>query len=255
MSVADRNWLIFPTRFLVSLLGLAAIAWAASVFSIDRLDTDVAKMATRIVSGDRFRNEIWESIERKFGDIPKQAVKPSFLAKLAIIHLRSVEAAAFGDNQKVQSGLRALTGLTSDALRNTPTDGFLWLTLCWISERSGEAAEDKWRFLRSSYRNSPNEGWIGLKRNSFALGRFAALPDDLAEQAILELMHLVRSGLHAEVAEIIAGPGLSVNKLLLHRLKMLDPPDRVMLAERLSGKVGFEDVATELGVEPPAAHH
>ena len=255
MFAGDRSRLIFPaTRCLVPLLGLAAIAWAASVFSIAWLGSDVAKTAARVISGDRFRSDIWQSIEFKFRDISHQAVKPSLLAKLAVIHLRGVETAPSGENnQQVQSRLLELTGLTKDALRNAPTDGFLWLTLCWISERSGEATDDRWRFLRSSYRMSPNEGWIGLKRIPFALSRFPALPDDLAEDAIRELMHLVRSRLHAEAAEIIAGPGLPISKLLLGRLKALDQADRVILAGLLSSKDGFEDVAKELGVEPPAS--
>jgi len=256
MFAADRSRLIFPAiRFLVPLLGLAAIAWAASVFSTAWLGSDVAKTAARVVSGDRFRNDIWESIEFKFRDISHQAVKPSLLAKLAVIHLRGVETALSSENNlQVQSRLLELTGLTKDALRNTPTDGFLWLTLGWISERNGEAADDKWRFLRSSYRMSPNEGWIGLKRNPFALGRFTGLPDDLAEDALQELVHLVRSGLHAEAAEIIAGPGLPISKLLLRRLKVLPEVDGAALVRGLSNKDGFEDVAKELGQESRAPH-
>ena len=161
-----------------------------------------------------------------------------------------------GENsQEVQSRFQELAGLTKDALRNTPTDGFLWLTLCWVSDRSGAAINDRWRFLRSSYQMSPNEGWIGLKRNPFVLNHFATLPDDIAEDAVQELMHLVRSGLHAEVAQIIAGPGLPINKLLLRRLRALGLADRVALARSLSNSDGFEDAAKELGVESPAPDH
>lgn len=252
MSAIDRNRLAFSAvRLLVPLLGLASVVWAASVFSMARLDSDVARMATRIASGDRFKSEIWKSIELKFSDVSRQSIKPSILAKLATIHLRGIENALPGEsNQQVQSRLIELAGLTKDALRETPTDGFLWLVLSWISERNGEAVDDKWRFLRSSYQLSPNEGWIGIKRNPFAVSRFAALPDDLAEDAMQELMHLVRSGLHSEAAEIIAGPGSSISKLLLRRLKVLDQTDRVILAGRLANKEGFEDAAKELGIEP-----
>jgi len=254
MSAVDRNRPVFlGIRLVVPLLGLAAMAWAASVFPMARLGSDVARMATRVISGDRFRNETWESIELKFKDISYQAIKPSLLTKLAVIRLRGVETELPGlNNQQAQARLLELTGLIKDALRNAPTDGFLWLTLSWISERSGAAGDDRWRFLRSSYRMSPNEGWIGLKRNPFALGRFAALPDDLAEDAVQELTHLVRSSLHREAAEIIAGPGLPIHELLLRRLKVLDQADRVVLAGLLSRKDGFEDVAKELDVERPA---
>lgn len=254
MSAVDRNRPVFlGIRLVVPLLGLAAMAWAASVFPMARLGSDVARMATRVISGDRFRNETWESIELKFKDISYQAIKPSLLTKLAVIRLRGVETELPGlNNQQAQARLLELTGLIKDALRNAPTDGFLWLTLSWISERSGAAGDDRWRFLRSSYRMSPNEGWIGLKRNPFALGRFTTLPDDLAEDAVQELTHLVRSSLHREAAEIIAGPGLPIHELLLRRLKVLDQADRVVLAGLLSRKDGFEDVAKELDVERPA---
>jgi hypothetical protein len=254
MSAVGRDRLVSAgIRLVGPLLGLTAIAWAISVFPVFQLNSYVAKTAARVVSGDRFRSDIWKSIELKSKDVSYQSIKPSVLGKLAIIRLRSAETMPPGESsQEVQSRLQELAGLTKDALRNTPTDGFLWLTLCWISDSSGTATNDGWRFLRSSYQSSPNEGWIGLKRNPFALGRFTTLPDDIAEDAVQELMHLVQSGLHAEAAQIIAGPGLPINKLLLRRLRALGLVERTALARSLSYSDGFEDVAKELGVESPA---
>jgi hypothetical protein len=254
-AAAPGRTALVGTRIVVALVGFSAIAWAVCVSSIVRLDSYVVKTAARVISGSSFGKDAWDSIELRFKDVSDQSIKPSSLKGLMIIHLRDVETRlAREPRQQVQPQLFELAGLTKDALRNTPTDGFLWLTLCWISEQVDESAEHRWRFLRSSYRMSPNEGWIGLKRNPFALGRFAVLPGDLAEDAVQELMHLVRSRLHSEVADIIAGPGSPARKQVMDRLRTLDQADRIILAGILSRKDGFEDAAKELDVEPPAPH-
>lgn len=256
MSAVDRNRVVFSAiRLLVSLVGLAAIAWVASVVSIFRLDSYVAKTATRVISGDRFRDDAWDLIEINAKDLAYSSIRPSSVAKLAVIQLRGAERVLPRESgQQAQSRLSEQARLVEDALRNTPGDGFLWLTLFWVSDRNGATANDKWRFLRRSYELSPNEGWIGLKRNPIVLDSFATLPDDIAENAMQELTHLVHSGLHAEAAKIIAGPGLPVNKLLLRRLRALGPVDRAALARDLSNRDGFEDVAKELGVDSAAPY-
>ena len=253
LADATGRTVLVSIRLVVALFGLSAIAWAFSVFSIVRLDTYVVRTATSVISGNRFGKDVWDLIETKFKDVSDQSIKPSSLRGLMVIRLRDVETRLSQEpHEQVQPQLFELARLTKDALRNTPTDGFLWLTLCWISDQRGEPAGDAWRFLRSSYRMSPNEGWIGLKRSPFALSHFTTLPGDLAEDAVQELMHLVHSRLHAEAADIISGPGFPVRTLLLRRLRALDQADKVILAGLLSKKDEFEDAGKDLGIEPPA---
>jgi hypothetical protein len=87
-----------------------------------------------------------------------------------------------------------------------------------------------------SYWSGPNEAWIAVRRNPLALSVFVSLPGDLAEQALLEFIRLVRSGLYADASNILAGPGWAIHEQLLSRLAEVDEADRRGLARALRSK-------------------
>jgi hypothetical protein len=84
-----------------------------------------------------------------------------------------------------------------------------------------------------SYELGRYEGWIALKRNRLALAIFPSLPGDLAELAVSEFVALVRSGLYAEAADIVAGPGKMLRGALFSRLKDLSDSQRREFAKVL----------------------
>ena len=69
-----------------------------------------------------------------------------------------------------------------------------------------------------------------------ALGVFQSLPTDLAEQTLSEFAGLVRSGLYADAANILAGPGWAVREQLLSHLVQVEEAARRGFARVLASK-------------------
>lgn len=116
---------------------------------------------------------------------------------------------------------RRLRALTLDArravaqrLRCAPTDGFAWLVLARLSERTTGDIAAALPLLDLSYRYAPSERWVMLPRLRFVgslidSGRIASLPGfafDLAQ--ILDL------GRPAEIAELYAANGAATRQLM-----------------------------------------
>jgi hypothetical protein len=100
-----------------------------------------------------------------------------------------------------------------------------------------------------SYDLGSYAGWIAVKRDRLALAAFAALPNDLAEQAISEFVALVRWGLVADASAIAAGTPPQLRSILFARLKYLDYEQRRAFAGAIYGRE-VDDVPVP-GIAPP----
>jgi hypothetical protein len=146
------------------------------------------------------------------------------------------------------AGLPEAEKAVQAALAETPTSSYMWLAEYWLKHRRGEPAGRDLQLLDMSYRTGPNEGWIAQRRNPIALSGFASLPKDLAERSLAEFTGLVRSGLYADAANILAGPGWPVREMLLRGLTQLDEGDRRRFARALEAK-DLEEVVVVPGLE------
>jgi hypothetical protein len=122
------------------------------------------------------------------------------------------------------------------AIEQNPSRSFLWLAYYWFRKMgSGESLPDP-KPLKLSYLLGPNEAWVAVRRNPIALSVFRSLPDEVASQTIAEFAGLVRSGLHQDAADILAGPGWPFQEKLLGALANLHEGDRRWFAKVLKAK-------------------
>jgi hypothetical protein len=159
---------------------------------------------------------------------------------LAVIRLCfAEEALAVGDAGRIRLTQSALEAALRDAFACTPTDPCLWLTLFWTQINTRGLQQDNFGSLRMSYRFGPNEGWLAIRRNRYAVAIYPALPDDLKKSAVDEFRQLVKSNLITDAADIIAGPGRPISDLLLSRLDGIDV-QKLRFMARLLDRKGFE---------------
>jgi len=144
-----------------------------------------------------------------------------------------------GDADQIRQTRSALESALQEAFACTPADPYLWLTVFWSQNNTRGLQQDNFGSLRLSYRYGPNEGWLALRRNRYAVAIYPALPDDLKRNAIDEFRQLVKSDFITDAADIIVGPGRSISDLLLSRLDGIDVQKLRFLARLLDAK-GFE---------------
>lgn len=222
-------------RSLIAIFGICAVAWAIDVVPIYRSDAPYMGTAERILSGEKFNAAQLDAMRRQLDATPVRPVQASALSGATVMRLLLLEdGMKAGTRRPSDSDLVDLQSVVSATLSQSPTSAFVWLEEFWLKRQQVDSAD--FNLLRMSYRSGPNEAWIALRRNPLALGVFQSLPSDLAEQTLSEFAGLVRSGLYADAANILAGPGWAVHEQLLSHLVQVEEAGRRSFASALDSK-------------------
>jgi len=217
------------------------------VLPVYRTERPLEDAAQGILLGEAYSDAQFGAIKDQLTASPPGPFSASGSINNAVVRLSLLEHELQVANGSNSPDLQELERALEAALAKSPASSFLWLAQCWIKHlRAGVASYDL-QLLNMSYRTGPNEAWIALKRNPLALSAFPTLPEKLAEQALSEFAGLVRSGLYADAAKILAGSGWPVRDKLLGRLAQVPEGDRRQFAHALEAK-NLEGVAVP-GVE------
>jgi hypothetical protein len=232
----------------MSILGLIAIAWAATAIREYAMDASLAATATAILSGDKFSATQLSSIKSRLQALQTDPSEPAALRGTAIMRMSLLEEQLKSQNRMVSvSDYDRLQSNLIEALAKAPTDSFLWLAAFWLKGLRVEPTANDPNLLRMSFLLGPNEGWIAIKRANVAFGVFGSLPPDLAHDALMDFVGLVRSDSRLEAADILQGAGWAIRDQLLNGLLMVDLGDRTAFAKVLAAR-NIDDV-TVPGVE------
>lgn len=228
---------IFVWRSLIAMFGIFGIVWAADVVLIYRAEDPLAGAEQAILSGDRFNAVQLSAMRRQLDVAPALPLQASTLSNAAIVRLLLLED-KLKENGRLSttSDIADLQMAVSAALAQSPMNSFMWLTDLWLKRMRDESGKVDLDLLRMSYWSGPHESWIAIRRNALALGIFPSLPGDLAEQALSEFVGLVRSGLYADTANILTGPGSAIQEKLLSRLIQVPEAQRRGLAKELASR-------------------
>lgn len=237
-------------RILICGLSGLAIAWALFTFPIFWQQSAIEQIEKHIIAGDSFKTNVLASLKPVLDALGQEKWdRPTVLGRVAVIDLRILEQTFVGSNRnEIDRLMKETDAAIRTSLANSPADPFLWLVLFWLENTKNGFNRAHLEYLKMSYLLGPNEGWIGVKRNRFALAIFSALPPDLAEDAVNEFARLVDSRFIAESADILVGPAWSIRDTLLPRLKDVDEVSRQAFAKAVY-RLGY-DVSVP-GIERP----
>lgn len=237
-------------RILVSGFGGLAVAWALFTFPIFWQQSALKKIEQHIVAGDSFKASALAPL-RPALDMVGQGKwdRPSALSSASVIDLRLLEQ-AFADNDRtnIDSLMAETGGMIRKSLANSPADPFLWTVLFWLENTQNGFNRAHLKYLQMSYLLGPNEGWVAVNRNRFALAMFSVLSPDIAKNAVSEFARVVGSNFFTEAADILSGPGWPIRDTLLSGLKDVDEVNRQTFA-KLVYKRGYD--VTVPGVDRP----
>jgi hypothetical protein len=179
----------------------------------------IERLAIHVLEGDRFKSGMLTALMPQVEAAERvEPCSPAVMHSAAIIRTRMAEVAIV-DGDEIDMRLNALRDSIRRSLACSPADPFLWVVLYWVEINRNGFHPDHLKYLRLSYQLGPNEGWIAVKRNGYALAILHQLPPDIADMALAEFPKLLDSGLDAEAIKILTGPGWSHRAVLLSRLK------------------------------------
>jgi O-antigen ligase len=242
-------------RSFVVILGCIAVWWGAIGFPVSLQDSATAQIANQIIAGDPFNVETLTQQLPIVDSIKRSAYcRPYALRSAAIIKLRMSEVeASINDPHPLDEHMKLLTEIVRSSLSCMPADPFLWLALYSVEITENGFKADYLKYLRTSYRLGPNEGWIALKRNPLAFAIFQQLPPDLRENAVNEFVALLESDLSEQAADIFIGPAWPERELILSRLTHIADKNRRLFSDALLSR-GYDLNVPGVGLAPRDSH-
>jgi hypothetical protein len=219
----------------VLLLGLAAIVWGGATLPVGWGQNSLERIADRILDRDLFQPGALLPLLPGVEAAEQMAYcRPRALRSAAFVRLRLAEdAITAGRRQNIDDQLSSLQDSVRRSLACLPADAFLWTVLAWVEGAREGFRSDQLQYLRMSYLLGPNEGWIAVRRNRFALSIYEQLPADLADAATIEFAHMLDSWFYWETIGIFTGPGWPVRDKLLAHLKDVPQHQREAFAKAL----------------------
>jgi hypothetical protein len=225
--------------------------WAVVAGHDFSIEAGLSQIAAHIIAGDTYKSDVMEDLRVEVAR-RQPSLRPSMLGKVAIFDVRLTEdAIRSGDQHSIDKSCDELGTAINLALSGTPSDSFLWLARYWLENLQSGFEPDHLRDLRASYVFGPNEAWIAVTRDRYALAAFPELPTDLSEAAISEFVGLVRSGLDSEAVEMVAEAGAALRHSLLGPLSVLPERDRRSFAKALYDRDIYD--ITVPGIDRPSS--
>ncbi|WP_271538531.1 hypothetical protein [Bradyrhizobium sp. CCBAU 45321] len=208
------------------------------------INRSIKSTATAILAGQKFDSR---NI-RKAASSPPSSYSYTDVRAAAITHLYLAETGlAEGDSALTDRSLGEAKHQAINAIRLSPNDGFLWMSLSWIDILDQGLSTNLNAFLASSYRTAPNEGWIALRRLPMALGAYSNLSDINRRSAIRDFDGLVEAMLTREVGQILENAPAQLRAELLASLASAEVKAKFLLGKELRRR-GLH--ITVPGIEP-----
>jgi hypothetical protein len=224
---------LLTARTSLLIFGCAAVAWGMYTLPLFARQVPIERVATHVLEGDPFKSGVLAALMPQVDAAERtEPCSPAVTHGAAIIRTRMAEQAVV-DGDDIDARLNALRDSIRRSLACSPADPFLWVVLYWVEINRNGFQPGYLEYLRLSYQLGPNEGWIAIKRNGYALAIFHQLPPDVADRALAEFPRLLDSGFDAEAFKIFTGPGWSHRALLLPHLKGVAEIHREALARSL----------------------
>jgi hypothetical protein len=234
-------------RFVVLGTAACAIVWSvAAGLAYPNNSSKLNTIATRIMAGDAFASSTPLASELEQAEL-REPCNALEARSATIIRLRMYEdAVSQSDVRAANERMKALQFSVKRSLDCVPTDAFLWFIRYWLLITQGNAASDQLDNLAMSYRLGPNEGWIALRRNVFALAVYDLLPAHVQKDVRSEFASLVDSGFLKQAAHNLQGPGWPLRDVLLPELART----RLAVRQYLYRMLRAENIDVEIpGVE------
>lgn len=241
------------TRIAVLVLGLAAITWGGYALPLFWHAASAKSTAASIIGGDGFRLPVLlEQAQQAQVAASRPFCNPALLRSLVVLRFSILSQSIVAkDRALIDAASGPLYDAIGRALSCEPADPLAWLTLFWLDAGKHGLQRRNANYLQMSYALGPNEAWIALWRNQLAFDVFAALPPDLAKDAVAEFVKLVGTGqLYWQTAEIFESAAPAARLRILEKIQTANADSRQAFARALRDR-GLD--VTIPGVQGPDA--
>ena len=130
--------------------------------------------------------------------------------------------------------LNSIEFRSRQALGCTPRDSLLWLLLFGIEIEHGDLGAHAFDLLEMSYKTSPNEGWLGVRRILVAVPVLLVAPVPVQQMILSEFERLVMNWMVENPARVYYSASGPVRALLQSRIDKLDANNKKLFYDALA---------------------
>lgn len=214
---------MFALRVLVLVLAASGLYWGVATLPSSEATENFHNLDLVLLRGEEFSpafmsRQLDSRDAANASDCDTHALNALSIMdmRLAETALRQGNAAAFSKHtQSVQDR-------TTRLLSCVPHHSFSWLLAFTLETLHGRLDDHAYRLLDMSYRTSPNEAWISIRRNAAAMPFLEFAPVELKQRILTEFRLLAANGFSKEAARSYIGARPSAQTLLKSELENID---------------------------------
>lgn len=208
---------------LMLVLSCAGLTWGFHVFPVSEDIDELRSLRSQLLHSETFSQQALAtelSISNSQSDCDSDAQ-----VALLLIEMRLAEASLrAGDVTQFDRHARSLQLRAKRTLSCAPRQSFVWLIAFSLTVLHGQLDSDSIGMLALSYKTSPDEAWIAIRRNFVAVPIVQLLPEALSQGVLSEFQQLIRDGFEAEASRSFLRATGPVRSLLQARVEGLDEP-------------------------------
>jgi hypothetical protein len=223
---------------LIFVLSCAGLAWGLQVFPVSEKIDEFRSLRSQLLRSETFSQQaLATELSISNSQVPNECDSDAQVA-LLLIEMRLAEASLrAGDVTQFDQHARSLQLRVKRTLSCAPRQSFVWLIAFSLAVLHGQLDSDSIGMLTLSYKTSPDEAWIAIRRNFVAVPIVQLLPEALSQKVLSEFQQLIRDGFEAEASRSFLRATGPVRSLLQARVERLDEP-RQEAFWKASQKVG-----------------
>ena len=228
---ADRRRIL---RVLTLAVGCAAFVWGISNFfggaSADFFrDVETYLLRFEAYSAGAANRMLADTAVQDVSDCDDHSQRALLLLEMPLTEaaLRS------GATLEYDQHMRSLETRTRRALSCSPRDSFAWLMAFGLQVQHGVLNEHAFDLLAMSYKTSPNETWIAVRRIMVAAPVALTAPEPVQRAFLSEFQNLVKHHFVDVPARVYFNAPAPLQALLRSRINELDPPSQRAFSDAL----------------------
>jgi hypothetical protein len=207
--------------------GFAGLGWAGFTLPQSRAVDQFRDIESGLLSSEKFNPaalaQMFESPASNnvsACDTHSQRALLFMEMPLADVALRS------GNSQKFDEHIKSLENRMSQILQCAPRESIVWLALFNLKVLHGQLNRQSFELLAMSYKTSPNEAWISIRRTIIATPLLLEVGAGLRETILFEFRQLICNGFAANAARSYSLSPQPVRSILQGQIELLNSSQR-----------------------------
>lgn len=216
------------------MIGCVGLVWGIFVLPWSETSDDLHDVEGRLRRFETFdRTAVTRTLESPASQSLSACDTPSQRAMLLMEMPLAEAALRSGATNEFDHRIQSLEARSRRILSCTPRESFVWLLAFDLEVLHGRLNEQSFSLLAMSYKTSPNEAWVSIRRIIVATPLILIAPEPVRKEILFEFQQLVRNRFVDAAARSYLAASRPIRSLLQTQIDQLDLPEQKVFLDAL----------------------